>query len=365
MIVETVWMNNTPYAIESIITGGISLKGKNPFEKKVLEIIRKWNTGKTEFEFYTSGTTGTPKRITITREQMIKSAKSTLKFLKINGGTCLLCLNPEFIAGTMVIIRALVGNMQLIAINPTSNPLKNLSRDLTIDFCSMVPLQVHETLKNPISKERFQRIAIVLIGGADVSTELLFQLRNLSNSVYHTFGLTETVTHIALKKVSGNQPELEYVSIPGVTISQDERGCLVIKGKLTNNKPVITNDLIKITGRHKFEWLGRVDHLINSGGIKVIIEQLEQKIDAILYTNRIILPFIIVGIPDVKFGEKIAIIWETPHQDLDIEEIKILLKKELEKFEFPREWRIIPALIKTSSNKINRKKTLELSIPLA
>lgn len=358
---ETVWINNKSYQIDHLTSGKISLENKDPFEKKVLSIIKDWESAKTEFSFNTSGSTGSPKKISLTRLQMIESAKSTLQFLNITGGTCLLCLNPDFIAGTMMVIRALVGRMQLIAINPSLNPLINFTGKSLIDLCAMVPLQLYETLKNPISREKFKKISNVLIGGADISKELLNKLSNLSNNIYHTFGMTETVSHIALKKISGKYPDQEFILIPGIEISTDNRGCLVIKGKITNNKPIFTNDLIEISGDHRFRWLGRIEHLINSGGIKIIVEQLEHKINKILLKSKIDLPFIIIGIPDVKFGETIGIIWEKGQQDFEFGVIKDLLKKELKKYEFPKEWRSITTLIKTPTNKINRKKSLEMS----
>jgi len=359
--VKSVWINGKTYPIDPIVSGPELIKTGKAFDDRVLQIIRDWIQGKMVFVFNTSGSTGEPHSIQIARAKMLHSARTTLKFLNLESGTCLLCLDPEFIAGTMMIIRALVGNMDLFVVTPSSNPLKEFPGDISVDLCAFVPLQVRKILNDRYSSRIFQNISNILIGGADLPDSLISKIGKFSNSVYHTFGMTETATHIALQRLNGPSPDEYFQVVPGVGIQTDDRGCLVIKGEITGNNPLVTNDMVEIVDRSQFRWLGRIDHIINSGGIKVIVESLEKNIGEIFFDEGIILPFFISGIPDKKFGQRIAIIFESDPDQVDIKKIKAILKNKLKYYEIPKEWKALPAFLRTSTNKVNREKSLKKS----
>ncbi|MBR9998160.1 MAG: AMP-binding protein [Cyclobacteriaceae bacterium] len=362
---NSVLINGNIYSPDQLFSGTFSEIDLNSFARRVLEVIREWGLGRKKFEFKTSGSTGTPKIISIGKEKMLTSARSTLEYLQIKDGKCLLCLDPEFIAGTMMIIRALVGGMDLIALQPASNPMGDLPADIDIELSAFVPLQLHEILKDPGSEEKFKKISNVLIGGADLSGDLISQLSGFPNRIYHTFGMTETVTDFALKKISGGKPDEYYHAVPGIELSTDDRGCLVIIGNITGNIHFITNDRVELIDQKRFRWLGRVDHIINSGGIKIQVEVIEKKVEGLLRERRIKFPFFITGIPDQKFGEKTTIVFESGGETVDKKNISEILNQRLPAFEMPREWRSISLFIRTSTGKIDRIRSLKASTVLA
>jgi o-succinylbenzoate---CoA ligase len=353
-----IWLNGVLYSPEQILSGTYSGINQNVFEKKVLNFIRDWNSGKEQFVFNTSGSTGRPKTLSISREKMLLSARSTLQFLGLKEGKCLLCLDPAFIAGAMMIVRAFIGRMDLIAVEPAANPLKEIPLDTVIDLCAIVPLQLAEIWNDPDSRKKFGKIRNVLIGGADLSEDLAGRMAGCSNRIYHTFGMTETVTHIALKKLSGEMPDDHFQAVNGVEFSADDRGCLIIKGPITENKPLITNDRVELIDRKRFRWLGRIDHVINSGGIKIQLETLEKKIDVILKVNGLKASFFLTGIPDEKLGEKLAIVFETGRKKINKQQISVNLANALSFHEIPRSWHEVPAFVRTSTGKVNRIASL-------
>ena len=358
---KSVWINGKIHLPDQINSGSYPERDKNLFENKILRVIRDWERGTKTFLFKTSGSTGDPKSIAIDRERMRISALATMEFLHINSGSSLLCLDPGFIAGTMMIIRTLVRGMNLYAIQPTSNPFKDFPENIHIDLCAIVPLQLHEILQDESSRNKFSQISNVLIGGADLSDEMKKQIRQFPNPVYHTFGMTETVTHIALRRMSGNTPDEYFKAVPGVQLAIDERDCLVVNGKITGDLPFITNDRVELIDPAMFKWLGRIDHVINSGGVKIVVEPLEKKIESILKKHQCDLPFFIVGIPDKKFGQKIAIIFESVEKKINVNEMTEILKNKLKPYEMPKQWRFLPEFIKTSTRKIDRNQSLKIS----
>jgi O-succinylbenzoic acid--CoA ligase len=318
--------------------------------------LKEWFNEKLYVEVKTSGSTGTPKVIQLPKKQMINSALATGDFFNLpEKTTALLCMSANFIAGKMMLVRALTLGWQLDIVEPSSNPLKNI--DKKYDFSAMVPLQLNNSL-NEIYK-----IKKLIIGGGAVSKELISKLQGIKNEVFATYGMTETITHIAIKKLNNYQVEnveaSHYKTLPNVLISTDKRGCLVINAPKISYEIVITNDLVELISETEFKWLGRFDTVINSGGIKLIPEQIEEKLSEIINQR-----FFVAGIPDIVLGEKLILIIE--FKSLKVESLKVELfnrikqLKQLNKYEIPKEIFVLDHFIVTETNKINRPKTLDL-----
>jgi O-succinylbenzoic acid--CoA ligase len=276
--------------------------------------------------------------------------------------TALLCLPITYIAGKMMLVRALTLGWHLDVVNASSNPLSTLSRKY--DFTAMVPLQ----LENSIDK--LDLIKKLIVGGGFVSNRLQEKLQLLATEVFGTYGMTETITHIAVKKLnrfsllrtSGKKSIFRkevisstnagnngfYEILPNTTIYKDERNCLVIENSKVSNEVVFTNDVVALVSDTQFQWLGRLDNVINSGGIKLHPERIEDKLSKIIVQR-----FFVAGIPDEKLGEKLILIIEGANNTIDIQ------KANLSRFEIPKEIYFVANFIETATKKIQRKKTLD------
>ncbi|SFB46144.1 AMP-binding protein [Algoriphagus aquimarinus] len=317
---------------------------------------KDWHSGKESFVQQTSGSTGTPKKIEISRAQMIASAKATQTFFQTDKETSLLCcLDPSYIAGKMMLVRALVWQSTIQLIEPTSNPLLDLN--VIPDFVAMVPLQVEACLQDKATAQKLQKVKQLIIGGAPISSGLKNQLIATGIQAYQTYGMTETVSHIALAKI---QPgESTYKMLPGVEFGVDRRKALWVKSAASNNEVVQTNDLVEFIEQDSFRWLGRADFVINSGGVKLHPELLEARAEQLIHTFYPNSAFFFFGMKDEKLGEKLCLVIE--HQDSLINENQLLakLKLEMEKYEVPKNIFVIPEFTRTSNGKVNRPKTVE------
>jgi O-succinylbenzoic acid--CoA ligase len=321
------------------------------YEIRVIKFANEWASGKEKFEFQTSGSTGTPRKIPFTRKQLKASAGLTKDFFQLKEGqTALLCLDPEFIAGKMMIVRALEIGMNLICEPPASNPIKTLKT--SIDFAAFVPYQI-ETILNSSSSDKLDLIKTAIIGGSTVSDDLLKQVQTLPTQFFETYGMTETLTHIAVRKLNPVQPE--FHTLPGIRISLDIRQCLTIQPSHLGDEIIQTNDVAILTDESSFKIIGRHDHIINTAGVKISPEVIESKIELILKTIVPERQYFIAGVSDIEFGQKIVLYIEMDELSLDtktklIEKFKSTLKK----WEVPKEIVTIPAFKRTNSGKINR-----------
>lgn len=357
---KSVCINGNYHLLEDYIKGVRRIDNLPVFEKEILSFIIEWKAGKETFHIRSSGSTGSPKKITLHRDQMILSAESTLNFLGIPaGGKSLLCLDPRYIAGKMVIVRSITGNMDLYAIEPKSNPLCDIEPDYLIDLASFVPYQIVEILVDPDTSKKLRKIKNVLIGGAAISPQLERQLGSYENRIFHTFGMTETISHIALRQLSGLEHSQYFRAMPGISIGRDVRGCLTVQGEITGSKKLFTNDLVEIIDEEEFVWKGRIDQVINSGGIKVNINLLEIKVREILTSINIHSDFFIDHIEDEKLGDKIVLILESGNVNIDLDSIKEAFRKHLGKFEIPRKIHIVQKFARTDTGKINRRLIME------
>lgn len=316
-----------------------SIKEGEDFENELGEFLLDWLDDKETIELTTSGTTGTPKIITINKQAMVHSAVATGNFFNLQPqNKALLCLSPRYIAGKMMIVRALIIGLELDYIIPSSN-LDDLQKDKIYDFVAIVPLQAENSLNK---LDQFKKI---IIGGAKVSDALALKLNNVNAEIYETYGMTETITHIAAKKIGE-----EYFNILShVAIDSDERNCLVISAPTISESKIITNDIVEIVSDKQFKWLGRFDNVINSGGIKLFPEQIEAKL-----TSKISNRFFITGLPDSLLGTKLVLVVEGEQQKFDD-----FIFKELDKFEKPKEIVFISEFVETNTKKVNRIQTLK------
>ncbi|WBL41489.1 AMP-binding protein [Algoriphagus halophytocola] len=325
------------------------------FAKAAIQFCRDWLSGKKTFEQQTSGSTGTPQRIEISRDQMIASAKATQGFFKTDKTTSLLCcLDPNYIAGKMMLVRAMVWNAKTELIEPKSNPLLELVE--IPDFLAMVPLQAEACIQVKPSLEKLKKINHLIIGGAPISSGLIEKLITNKIQAFQTYGMTETVSHLALAKIEAG--ELIYRILPGVEIGTDERNALWVKSAASNNELVQTNDAVDIIDQHSFQWLGRVDFVINSGGVKLHPELLEAKAEPVIHRFYPNSAFFFFGQGDETLGEKLCLVIETKNGSENSFKVLEALKKAMGKYESPKNIFTLEEFTRTASGKVNRPKTI-------
>ena len=294
----------------------------------------------------TSGSTGAPKHIHLKKQQMFHSARATGHFFGLEAGaTALHCLPSQFIAGKMMWVRAMVLGLEIDYVAPSTKP----EIVKPYDFAAMIPLQLENSLP------KIDLINTVIIGGAPMSMTLKRNIQKHKTHIFETYGMTETITHIAAKKVnpSANGIENVFKTLPHVSISKDSRSCLVIDAPTITDTQITTNDIVELLSETEFVWKGRYDNVINSGGLKLVPEEIEQKLSACIPSS-----FFVAGLPDETLGERLVLFIEG--------EVDILLLKEkfdkiatLDKFQKPKEIICLPSFIRTSNGKIQRTKTLE------
>ncbi len=320
--------------------------------KSLYLFIKEWLNDEEFIEVKTSGSTGKPKIIQIRKKQMVASAKATGTFFKLNkNDKALLCLPCNYIAGKMMVVRAFVLGLNLVTANPSSIDLSSIGE---VNFAAMIPYQVKQLLAQ---KQDLTLIKRLIIGGAAIDNDLYYQLQLIPNFSYATYGMTETVTHVAVKLLNGMAKDSFYKALPNVVFSQDERDCLVIDAPLVASERVVTNDIVRLYDNNQFAWIGRYDNVINSGGIKFSPEEIESKIAKVLH-----LPFFICGLADEKLGEKMVLIIEKENNiNIKKEDIFNKLNEELEKYEIPKKIYFIPQFIYTETGKIKRKESIKNS----
>jgi O-succinylbenzoic acid--CoA ligase len=318
------------------------VKSKLPDSHNFLD---NWFSDNQYMSVQTSGSTGKPKSIQILKMHMINSAKATGIYFDLKPETtALLCLSTDYIAGKMMFVRALVLGWHLDVIAPKSRPLKSSKQ---YDFTAMVPMQVQQSLQD------LYKVKQLIIGGGKVSNDLLFQLQSISVKAYATYGMTETVTHIAIKKLNHCHIESSnFTVLPQVKISIDNRQCLVIDAPEIANDTIVTNDIVEIISDKQFKWLGRFDTVINSGAVKIIPEQVEQKLTKLIKQR-----FFIASEKDVLLGEKVILIIEGKNHDEILSDIQN--NSNLSKYEMPKAIYFLEQFVETKTQKISRKETLK------
>lgn len=331
------------------------IKEGEAFEEQIGSFILDWLKPSSYVEVKTSGSTGTPKKIRIKKEHMINSATATSKFFDLPANTtALLCLPATYIAGKMMLVRAMVLGWQIDTVPPSSNPLDHVFK--RYDFCAMTPFQ----LDNSIG--RLHLIKKLIVGGGAVSPRIQKMVRECATKVYETYGMTETVTHIAAKRLNPKNKKKQpkpFKVLPDIGISQDKRGCLMIKAPKLADKEIVTNDVVDIITYKKFVWKGRFDNVINSGGVKLFPEEIERKLGKII-DHR----FFVTSMPDDALGERLVLFVETAFSEESLTELqkKIADLNTLEKYEVPKKIYLIEKFEQTSSGKIHRENTLRSKV---
>jgi O-succinylbenzoic acid--CoA ligase len=322
------------------------LSFETEFEQKIKKFLEEWFSESETVKVQTSGSTGIPKVFDIEKKKMINSAEMTCDFLGLKeGNTALICLPVEYISGKMMIVRSMVKELRLIVVDPSTKPLQHINDE--IDFCAMTPLQVENSL------DKLHLIKNLIIGGAAVSESLktkITQTLQFSNSltrIFETYGMSETLSHIALKQIFPLTEDY-FTVFENVTISKDERGCLKIFAPNLNAEVLQTNDLVEIKFDNKqFRFLGRIDNVINSGGAKIFPEQLES-----LVKKKIPNEVVFLGLNDESLGQKLILVIEGKESENLIEKISAMPFEK--NFHKPKEIIFIEKIPRTPNGKINR-----------
>ena len=329
------------------------------------DFLSEWNNDSDTVLVHTSGSTGKPKPMMVEKKRMLNSARITCDFLGLNpGDSALLCMSLDYIAGKMVVVRSIERHLHLISVSPSGHPLKDVNEEIT--FAAMVPMQVYNTLQVPEERERLSRIRHLIIGGGAIDAALEQELQSLPGdiAIWSTYGMTETLSHIALRRINGDEASEWYQPFDSVRISQTEEGCLVIDAPQVCAETLVTNDIVEIepyiynkVEKLRFRIKGRKDNVICSGGIKIQIEEVET-----LLKPHLEKPFMLAKKKDEKFGEIAVLLSE----DEDIKKVEVTVRRLLSdesekssdhkkyKYWIPKEFRYVEHLPLTETGKPKR-----------
>jgi O-succinylbenzoic acid--CoA ligase len=324
------------------------------FAQVAFAFCRDWLAGQKTFTQQTSGSTGAPKLQVLSRAQMEASAAATGAFFGVTtSGHLLCCLNPAFIAGKMILVRAMVWDCPITLVEPSGNPLLAMEGQFT--FVALVPLQVEAALADEKSRKLLQSITHVLIGGAALPHKTQQGLVQQGIQAWQSFGMTETVSHIALAPIA--EGDLVYQALPGVAIGINEQDCLWIQSPMSGSERIQTNDTIELRSKNTFTWLGRADFVVNSGGIKLFPEQLERRIAPLLEEICPGCAYFLFGEKDSRLGEQLVLYVEGTAEEKRRLALEAGLGQILGKYEVPKKIYFKAAFAYTPTRKINRHAT--------
>lgn len=335
----------------------------------VNDFLQEWNSPSETLLVHTSGSTGKPKPMWVEKQRMLNSAHITCDFLGLRpGDSALLCMSLDYIAGKMMVVRSIERKLRLFSVKPSGHPLSDESLakmvEMDFDFVAMVPMQVYNTLQVPQERERLSRIKHLIIGGGAIDDALAEELRSLPGAVWSTYGMTETLSHIALRRLNGEEASEWYQPFDSVGVSLNSDGCLVIDAPLVCSEPLVTNDIAEIkqqeTSSHSsdassslktssphvlFRIKGRKDNVICSGGIKIQIEEVEN-----LLRQHLDAPFLLAKKKDEKYGEIAVLVTESG----DLEGVEAICRQVLPKYWVPRQYLHFDQLPMTETGKPKR-----------
>ncbi|EDP70594.1 O-succinylbenzoic acid-CoA ligase [Flavobacteriales bacterium ALC-1] len=328
------------------------VKEGETYEKGIGNFLIDWLNTEEYLLVNTSGSTGIPKQIKLKKQAMVNSAIATGDFFDLQpGDTALHCLPSHYIAGKMMFVRALVLGLEVDFVEPVAHPIFDYEKHY--DFCAMIPLQLKKII------DYSYNIDTIIVGGAKVNKNLREKIKVCSSRFYETYGMTETVTHVAVKQLQSKSfkgiPYFEALS--NITFSEDDRNCLVINAPKLIKGELVTNDIVDLKSETSFKLLGRYDNVINSAGVKLFPEQIEEKLQSILKER-----LIVAGQEDVEFGEKLILIIENSQETIDTIFARVKALKTLDKFEIPKAIYTLNKFSETSSGKIQRKKTVKAAL---
>ena len=313
------------------------------YKKHCNQLLEKLQS-RQEIELFTSGSTGRPKRILLRFSQIKASAEATLEFLAIKAGSrALLCLPVDKVGGLMMLARAWLADLELTVTRPQAQPLKKIPG--SFDFSAMTPHQAWRSVGD------LERIETLILGGGEIAPAFEKQLSKCEQRIYHSYGMTETLSHVALRSVAPH-PSQFFRAMPGVLFAQDERNCLIIKAPHLSIERLVTNDVVQLQDQQHFQWLGRYDNVVNSGGLKMYPEQLEKAHPAEFN-------YFLCGQADEQWGQSLVMVLEK-----DQRPGKQVLRQWLDqwaKFERPKKIYEVAKFIETSNGKLKRKQTFAQS----
>lgn len=348
-------LNGHHYNEEEIYPMAYSfIKEGTEYEELVGNFLLDWfNDNYEQMKLRTSGSTGEVKEIFVPRDKMKNSAIATSKRFKLPAKTKALCCIPSnYVAGRMMLIRAMVLGWHLDLVEPKANALKQVEKEY--DFAALTPHQLNHSL------DKIHLIKKVIVGGAPISASLLKKIQDIPTKVFETYGMTETVTHIATRRLnSSTKTKLKPLkALDNVSFTITDENCLVVTAPKITDEPVVTRDVVELVDDIRFYWKGRLDNIINSGGIKIHPEQVEKKLQ--LHINQ---PFFIAGIPDDSLGEKVVIFVQSKNE-ADKQKIQQTIKgvEALGKFEVPKEIILVDEFKKTRTGKIHRSATKDANL---
>jgi O-succinylbenzoic acid--CoA ligase len=331
------------------------------------EFLNEWHNGSPTVLVHTSGSTGKPKPMYVEKRRMEASARITCSFLGLKpGDTALLCLPMDYIAGKMMAVRSVVCSLQTVCLEPSNHPFaasKWVGSNIHVDLAAMVPSQVWCSLQVSDECERLRAVRHLLIGGGAIDDAMADALADFPHNVWSTYGMTETLSHIALRRLNGPDRSDWYTPFDGVTVSLNADGCLVINAPAVHDGPLVTNDIAELrhplpserAGGEAFRILGRKDNVICSGGIKIQIEEVER-----LLKPHAHVPFIITKVPDPCLGEALVLL--TTSTDLDA--LRHICTAVLPRYWRPRHFHTVPTLPITPTGKPARQQAAQLALTL-
>ncbi|PNW25829.1 AMP-binding protein [Formosa algae] len=315
------------------------IKEGEPHQKTLGDFLQAWLDNNDYVEVQTSGSIGIPKKIKIKKQAMVNSAIATGNAFNLRPGDSLLhCLPFNFIAGRMMLVRAMILGLELDVVPPKITPVFDL--DKTYDFAAMIPLQAQNSLS------KLQHFKALIIGGAASPHQLLEDIQDIDTQCYSTYGMTETVSHIAYRALNGPNKSDFYKAMPNVKVSTNAQDCLVLEADYLFDGALETNDVAVMHSENEFKLIGRIDNVINSGGLKLFAEQIEKHL-----TGGISERFFVAGQPDEKLGERLVLVIEGEEKTIDP-----IIFKDLKKNEIPKDILFVKKFIETPNRKIQRKK---------
>lgn len=307
--------------------------------------LEKWFDASPVITVHTSGSTGTPKELVVRKDRMMQSARLTCEFLNLQAGdTALLCMNLRYIGAMMVVVRSLVAGLNLIVRPASGHPLSDIEEPLR--FAAMVPLQVYNTLRVPEEKARLEQTDILIIGGGAVDDSLEAEMSALPTAIYSTYGMTETLSHIALRRLNGETASKHYYPFPSVELSLSAESTLVIKAPLICGEVLQTNDIACIYPDGSFTIAGRKDNVINSGGIKIQAEEMEKRLRPFIPV-----PFVVTSVPDPRLGQALTLLIAG---QVDVRELESKLQTVLDAYHRPRHIFMTESIPQTENGKTDR-----------
>lgn len=342
-------LNGKSYSLKEIqllIAEKLSSSELPEWESELYVFLQEWVSPAPVIKAQTSGSTGEPSIIELPRQVMISSALRTIEYFNLKeGNLSLLSLPCRYIAGKMMVIRAIVGKMDLVAVDPSLED--DLLSHHTFDLGAMVPNQVVKLLESSSGIRKIENIRNLLIGGSSIQASLEAQVSLLKNRVVSTYGMTETASHIAIRTLSGPGRSEVYECLPGITVSLGENDCLQVH--VPGQGTLQTKDMAELISSTAFRILGRADDVIISGGIKYWPEAIEKKLEGVIAKR-----YVISSVPDNKLGEKMVLVVEA--KTTPIEGLQHKIDEILPPFERPRHICFLSPFPQTNNGKIKRNE---------